>query len=271
MVRLGVVNQSRAGSLQTGFERLDGLQSTELGVGSGLLDFFRGDFTSSDLLEHVDHGLAGRSHLADVTGQGDGQQPGVGVGVVGGRDLQLLDVLGGLREQREARGPFDGGLAAQQRRQHRHGRLVACGAEGTGAREGQHEGVAGLAGDPLLASVVFRRAVVLHLVRAGAAARAGQALEELADALRQVRRRRARADQCDVGLGVRVLGEFRHGLRVQVLVRRRGANGRDACAQSAVEGQSVGRVDSNGLGVRREEVLLQLEEVDDVLVQFVGL
>ena len=55
--RLGAVDQSRAGQLNTGLENLGGLESAELGQGNSLLDFVGGDLTGSDLLESIGSAL----------------------------------------------------------------------------------------------------------------------------------------------------------------------------------------------------------------------
>lgn len=269
LVRLGTVDQGRARGLQTSLEGLDRLEGTELGQGSCLLDLIAGDLTSSGLLESVDDVLAGSSNLAGVSGKRNGEETGVRVGVVLGRGTDLREALGGLGQERGARGPLDGGLTTQEGGEDGSLGLVASGAECAGTREGDHESVAGLAGDALLTTVVFRSNLVLNLVLAGAAS-AGELLEELTGPLGELSRVGAATDKSNVGLGVGVLGELGEGLHVEVFLKWDGGVRGDVLTETTVESNTVGGIDSQALSVGGKGCLLVLEEGKDVLIQFVG-
>lgn len=270
LVRLGAVDQGRARGLQTGLEGLDRLEGTELGQSNCLLDLIAGNLTSSGLLEGVDDVLAGGGNLTGVSGKRNGEETGVRVGVVLGRGTDLREALGGLGQERGARGPLDGRLTTKERGEDGSLGLVASGAECAGTREGDHEGVSGLAGDALLTTVVFRSNLVLDLVLAGAAASAGELLEELTGPLGELGRVGTATDKSNVGLGVGVLGELREGLHVEVFLKGDGGVRGDVLTQTAVESKTVGGIDSQALSVGGKGCLLVLEEGKDVLIQFVG-
>lgn len=268
LVGLVAVDKTGSGSLETGLEGLDGLQSAELGEGNGLLDVLGGDLTSGNLLEGVDDVLAGGTNLVGLAGQGDGEQTSIGVGVVLGRDTDLVEALGGLRQKREAGGPLDGRLAAQKSSQNGSLGLVARGAEGAGAGEGDHNSVADLGGNVLLAAEVLGSHGRQDIVLAGGIA-SGGVLEELTNPLGELSGVGTASDKSNVGLGVGTLGELGQSIAGDVLLEGRSLGGGDGGTQTAVESNAVGSINSNGLRVGVDSLLLVLKEGADNLVQLV--
>lgn len=197
LVGLAAVDQAGAGGLETSVEGLQGLQGTELGQGNGLLDVLAGDLAGGGLLENVNDVLAGGSNLVSLAGEGDSEETGVRVGEVLGRDVDLVEALGGLGQKGEARSPLDGGLAAEQSSQDGSLGLEASSAESAGTGEGDHDGVAGLGGNALLTAVVLASLGGLDLVLAGGGT-GGEILEELANPLGDIGRVGASGDKSDV-------------------------------------------------------------------------
>lgn len=268
LVGLGTVDQARAGSLEAGLESLDGLQSAELGQSSGLLDVLAGDLTGGGLLERIDDVLAGGTNLLSLAGQGDGEQTGIGVGQVLGGHVELVEALGGLGQERETGSPLDGGLAAEQGSEDGSLGLVASGAKGAGAGEGNHNGVADLGGDALLTTEVLAGGGGLDLVLAVGGA-GGEVLEELARPLADIGGVGAGSNKSNVGLGVGILGVLSKSIGREVLLIGRRRGGGNGGAQATVESDTVGGIKSNVLGVGESGLLVVLEEVADNLVQFV--
>ena len=268
LVGLVAVDKAGAGSLKTGLEGLDRLQSAELGEGNGLLDVLGSDLTGGGLLEGVDDVLAGGTDLVGLAGQGDGEKTGIGVGVVLGGNAKLAEALGGLGQKGEAGGPLDSGLAAQKSSENGSLGLVACGAESAGSGESDHNSVADLGGNALLTTVVLGGDGRQNVVFAGGVD-GGGVLEELANPLGDLSGVRAGGDQSDVGLGVGTLSELGQGIAGDVLLVGGRLGGGDGGAQTAVESDTVGSIDSNGLRVGVDGLLLVLEELADNLVQLV--
>lgn len=262
------MDQAGAGGLETGLEGLDGFESAELGQSNGLLNILAGDLAGGGLLEGVDNILAGGGNLIGLAGEGDSEETGVRVGVVLGRDVELREALGGLGEEREAGGPLDGGLAAEQSSEDGGLGLEASSAKGAGAGEGNYGGAAVLGGDTLLTTEVLASLGGLDLVLAGGGT-SGQILEELADPLGNIGGVGAGGDETNVGFGVGILGELSEGITRQVLLVRGGLGGGDGSTQATVEGNTVGGIKGNVLGAGGESQLLVLEEIDDNLLQFV--
>ena len=268
LVGLVAVDETGAGSLKTGLEGLDGLQSAELGESNSLLDVLGGDLTGGGLLEGIDNVLAGGADLVGLAGQGDSEKTGIGVGEVLGRDAEMVEALGGLRQKGEAGGPLDSGLTAQKSSENGSLGLVACGAESAGTGEGDHNSIADLGGNALLTTVVLGGDGGQNAVFAGGVAGRG-ALEELSNPLRDLSGVGAAGDESNVGFGVGALSELGEGIAGDVLLVRRGLGGGNRGAQTAVESNTVGGIDSNGLRVGVDGLLLVLDEFADNLVQFV--
>lgn len=268
LVGLVAVDEAGPGSLKTGLEGLDGLQSAELGEGNGFLDVLGGDLTGGGLLEGVDDVLAGGTDLVGLAGQGDGEKTGIGVGVVLGGNAELAESLGGLGQKGEAGGPLDSGLAAQKGSENGSLGLVACGAESAGTGEGDHNRVADLGGNALLTTVVLGGDGRQNVVFAGGVD-GGGVLEELANPLGDLSGVGATGDKSDVGLGVGTLSELGQGIAGDVLLVGGRLGGGDGGAQTAVESNTVGGIDGNGLRVGVDGLLLVLKELADNLVQFV--
>lgn len=267
LVGLAAVYQGGARGLKPGLEGLHRLESTELGQSSGLLDLLVGNLTSSNLLDSISDVLAGSGDLAGISGKRNSEETGVRVGVALGRDTELSEALGGLGQEREARGPLDGRLATKEGSEDSNLGLVARGPECAGAGEANHDSVFGLVGDALLTTVVLRGTLVLDLVLAGGAS-GRKPLEELTNPPRKLRGVGAAADESNVGLGVGILGELGESLDGEVFLKRDGGVRGDVVTETAVESQAVGGIDTKVLGVSRDSLLSELEEVGNELVQF---
>lgn len=96
IVRLAAVDKGRAGGFQTGSDVLEGFEGAELGERRGLLDVFGGHLTGSHLSEHVGNVLAALCNLISPSGESNGQETSVRVGVVLRRDVELREALRGL-------------------------------------------------------------------------------------------------------------------------------------------------------------------------------
>lgn len=269
IVRLAAIDKSRASGLQTSLQVLKRLKGTELGQRSSLVDILTGHLASGNLVKNLHSLLAGRVNLVGLSGDGDGEETRVGVCVVLGRGANLREALGGLGQEREARGPLDGRLPAKERGEDGDLGPVATGAEGAGTRECNHEGIAGLRRDTLLAAKVLRGDVWLDAVLAGTG-RAGEFLEELTNPLRHVSRVGAAADKGNVGLRISLLGEFGESIHIEVLLNWDVEARDDVLTQTAVESQAVGDIVSQSLCVGRNSILLKPQELDNMLVQFMG-
>lgn len=268
LVSLAAVNKTRASSLKTGLEGLNGLQSAELGEGRSLLDVLAGDLTGGGLLEGIDDVLAGSANLVGSTGKSNGEETSVGVRDVLGGDVELGEALSGLGKERETGGVFNGGLAAEKSSKNGGLGLVASGTESAGSRESNSDSVAGLGWDSLLTTEVLGSHGRLDLVLASGTT-GGETGEELAYPLGDVGRVGTSGNEGDIRLGVSVLGELSQGVAGEVLLEGSGLAGGDGGTQTAVEGNAVGSINRNGFGVRVDGLLLVLEELADKLAQFV--
>lgn len=262
------MDQTGASGLKTSVEGLQRLQSTELGQSNGLLDVLAGDLTGGGLLQDVNDVLGGGANLVGLAGESDSEETGVRVGVVLGRDVDLGESLGSLGQKGETRSPLDGGLAAQQSSQNGSLGLEAGGAESAGTGEGDHDSVTGLGGDALLTTEVLASRGGLDAVLAGGST-GGEVLEELTNPLVNIGRVGASGDESDVGLGVGILGELSESIAGEVLLVGGALGGGLGGTQTAVEGNTVGGIDGNALGVGVDGLLLKLEEIADDLAQFV--
>lgn len=269
LVRLAAVDQGSTGGLKAGLEGLSGLESTELGQRNGLLDLVTSNLPGSRLLENVNHVLAGSSNLVGLSRDCNGEETGVGVGVVFGCDTDLREALGGLGEERETRSPLDGRLAAEEGRKNGSFRLVARSAKGARAREGNHNGVSRLGRDTLFATIVLGGSVGPHFELARAAS-AGDLCEELTNPPGHLCGGRAASNDGDVRFSVGVLGKLGDGIGREVLFERATGGGSNVLTQTAVEGKSVGSVNGDVLSIGGKGLLSVLDEVEDELVQLVA-
>lgn len=248
LVGLATVDQAGAGGLEAGLESLDGLESTELGQSGGLLDVLTSNLASGGLLEGVDDAFTGSANLVGLAGQSDSEKTGVRVSEVLGGNVELGEAVGGLRQERETGGPFDGGFAAQQGGQDGSLGLEASSAECAGTGERNHNGVAGLGRDTLLTTEVLGRLGGLYLELAGGTA-GREVLEELAHPLGDVGGAGTSGNESNVRLGIGILGELGQGIGRQVFLVW-GAQGRgDGGAQAAVESDAVSGINSHVLRV----------------------
>jgi len=259
------VDETGTGDLHTSLEVLASLESAELGEGNSLLDVLAGDISGGDLLHSFGNVLAGGRELFGLSGNSDGEETSVRVGVVLGRDLDLREALGGLREEREARGPFDSRLTTKEGSQNGSLGLVARRTERAGTGEGDDNRVAGLARNALLTAIVLRRHALPRpkLAEAGTGRKTG---EELTNPLGQLSRLRTAGNEGNVRLGICSPGELRNGFSGQVFLEWCSRGGGEALSETAVECQAVCRIKSQGLRVRQEGLLLELDDVQDDLV-----
>ena len=265
-----VVDEGRASELHAGGQVLAGLESTEAGEGSSLLDLLCGDLAGSNLLDSLDNLLGGLTDsLARLAGNGDVEETSVGVGDVLGRDLDARDGLSGLGEDRGAGSPLDAGLTTKEGSEDSELGLVARGAEGARAREANHDGVARDVADTLLTSKV------LGLLGSNGGEGTGgtggrDVAEELANPLGDICAGvGAAGDDGNGGLGISSLGEFSDSLSIDVVADRDGRGRSQRVSEATVESNAVHGFPSLGGGVRRKKFLIVLDMSEDEFLQFV--
>lgn len=264
---LGAINQGRAGKLNTGVKDLSGLECAELGQGDSLLDFLGGDLTGSDLLESIGSALGDSGNRVGLARDGNGEETGVRVGVVLGRNLDAV-ALGGLPDEREARSPLDRRLASQQSSQNSNLRLVSRGAVLTGAGEADNDGVSGLAGSALLTTVELAGYVLLDLELTGRCGR-GVLAKELAHPFGNLCRIGADGDKSNVGFGIGALGEFSNTLAGNIRLYGGGRGGVKALTKAAVESSCMSRVQGHIFCLLQKDLLAEPEVRKDKFVQLI--
>lgn len=259
---LQAVKQRRSSLLNTRLQSLRGLESTELGKRDGLLNVLRRNLSGGDLLQGITDALGSSGNRLGLASHLDGEEAGIRVGVVLGRNLRARVGLGSLRQQREAGAPFDRGLAANKSSQDGDLGLVARSAVLRRAREGNHQAIASLVGDALLTAKVLGGSALLQLELADGSG-AGVLAEELAHPLAQLSRVGAARDKSNVVFGVRRLGVVSNALGIQVAIERGGCDVVDRVAEPAVEGCRMGRVHGQRGRVRRISLLSQAQGLAD--------
>jgi hypothetical protein len=95
-------------------------------------------------------------------------------------------------------------------------------------------------------------------------------LEELANPLGERIGRGTVGNKSNVGLSVSNVGVASNVLLVQVLLVRSGGAGEEGGAETSVEGDSVGVVESSGGDVGVEDSLLGVENTLNILVELVS-
>ena len=269
LVRLALVDQARSRQLQPRHDILPLLQRLELGIRNGLLDVFCSDLSARNLANGADRGRGCHSHALRRARDRNVKQSGVRVRCVCSADIGAGTRSFGLREQREARGPLDAGLPAQEGCEDLEFRLV-CRSRGEGRRavECQDHGVSSIVRDALLTAIVSRGGT---LGGGKGFRRARRAVgEELLDPIAEIGMRGAVGDDDNVGLGVGDLREGLQALNGEVFCQR-GRRGRmKGCAEATVEGNTVGRVESEGFGRAKEVFLRYLDDREDFFVEFMA-
>ena len=245
---------------ETGSADLAPSKEIELGLGDRLGQVLLGDGALGDALESLDRLLGGLSDGRGGAVDLDGQQAGIRVGVVGGGYVGTRSAGGGLGQEAEARSPLDVGLAAEESDEHVD--LGRAGGERS-TREAENQRVGALLGDTLLTTVVLGGGRG-QLGRR----RLGNGLEERFDPLGQPDLVGTVGDDGDVGLGVGSLGEGRNGVLVQVARDGSGGGRVEGGAETVVEGNGVGGIQSEGRGV--DLGLLEMNDPLDILVELEG-
>ena len=203
--------------------------------------------------------------MIGLTRKRNSEEASIRVGVTLGRGTDLGEALSSLSQEGEARSPLDSGLTTEEGSKNRSLRFVARSAESGGSRECNNNSVTGFGRDTLLAAMVLGSCAGMELVLTRAA-RAGEFLEELANPLGQVSRVRATTNKGNVGLGISLLGELGEGFSRKVFLERSSGRRGNALTQAAVEGQSMGSIDSLLLRVGGKGLLSEFEVLDDDLI-----
>lgn len=231
------------------------VKGIEPGVGNGLGDFVLADGASGNALESLDGLLGSLRDGRGGAGEGDGQETGIGVSEALGRGGGTGGG-GNLGEEGEAGRPLDGGLAAEER--SKHGRLRA------GRREGDGDGVANLAVDALLTTIIGGGSSL------GALAGGGNLVEELGSPLGDGTLGGAVGDEGNVGLGVDLLGEGGNRVLIKIAVGGSGRLGIHGGTEAVVEGNGVSGVQRDGGRVGSDLELLEVDRESDLLVELMS-
>lgn len=235
------------------------------GTRLSLLDVLALDVATRDLLQSLDSLRGSTRDVLGGTADGDGKKAGIGVDEALGVDLRAGEVLAGLGEEREARGPLDLGLAAEEGTKDGDLRLVGATGVGAGAGEGDDNGVLAGVGDTLLTTIV------LGLGRLESLRGRGDAGEELVDPLGQLALLGAVGDNGKVALAVGLRGKLGDGLGLEVLAIGGRGGGDERGAQATVEGETVNGVQSKLAGVGEALLVGEVDERDNLFVENVRL
>ena len=242
---------------ETGSAGLAGGQEVESGLGDGLDEILLGDVTLDNALDRLDSLLGG---LADGFGGSidlDGEETGIGVGVVCSLGNRARSRGSSLGKESEAWCPLDGGSTTQEANEDSSLRL---GIPERCAGEGDNHRVGASLGDALLAAKVLGSISLQLELGCG-----GNVLEEGLDPLGEAGMAGTVSNNGDVGLGVSGIGKDSDGVLVQV----RGDGGIDGRvergAEAGVEGDRVGGIEGNRRS--RDLGLLQVDELLDLLVE----
>lgn len=249
----------------TGAGELISRQEVELRLGDRLSEDLLGDAKLRHTLQSLDslhstltgrHGRA--SHL-------NGEETSVTVGQVLSNNLGARGIGRSLGENAEARSPLDARLAAKQSAQDSDVGFV--GGE-VGAGEGDNHSIGTGQRSSLLTTIVLR-----WLGEERQRAVGGRSLdipEERLDPLAQAGLAGAVGDNRDVRLGIDTLSERGDRVLVQVWSQRCRVGWVNGGTETFVEGDCVSVIQSLGQGTLGGLLLLQLQDMLDLLVEFVG-
>lgn len=243
------------------------LESRVLGVSNSLGEVLLADVALGNALDGLD-GLGDRvANGLSRAGDVDSQKTSVGVGSVVSRDVDARGSRRGLGEEREARGPLDGRLPAEESCEDSNLRLVRRpGGERARAREGEDKGIRLIqVRDALLTTVVLRSGRRQSLARLSIR----DVVEELADPLGQISLVDTVADNGKVGLAVSSTAESGNSLLIDILGERGVVGEARRVSEAAVEGNRVRGVVGNLGGVVLGSGLSDVRDVVDFLGELV--
>jgi hypothetical protein len=235
---LPTANQVRASVDKTSPAGLAQRKKVKPGLGDSLDNVLLSHATISNALEGLDRLPRSRPDVRCRAADLDGEKASIGVGKVGSLGVGTRGRGSRLREEAEAGGPLDVGLAAEQADENSNLRLAST--EG-GAGKADYNGVAAKLGNSGLTAVILGRRLgelLLGLSR--------DLLKEGLDPLAEGRLARAISHHRDVGLGVSSLGVCRDIRLVKVGSDRSVRSRVEGIAKAIVEGDGVSGIEGDG-------------------------